>query len=217
LPHYFSTFQTYVMSEAEMERGRFDFGVALKILQTEAEYRAKQGGRQGLFLYHFETLCRNRLRYDQGLKAMADDVAYDADWADWILHVRKQVGLIDIAEMVYFRSEYYLQERARRGMEPPPNPMPMLFGQKEGRIALANRRRDPLLLFAALQRQLDYPPVPRLTPVDETPELIPQLMRRVERIETRIKLVEEEQRGGIDITRFYGKQNDETDDDNVSP
>ena len=28
-------------------------------------------------------------------------------------------------------------------------------------------------------------------------------MRRVERMETRLKLLEEEQRGGIDISRYY--------------
>ena len=80
----------------------------------------------------------------------------------------------------------------------------MLFGEKEGKIALANRRKDPLYLFAALQRHLGYPPVPRPAPADDTPQLIPQMMRRMERLETRIKLLEEEQKGGIDLTRFYG-------------
>jgi len=81
----------------------------------------------------------------------------------------------------------------------------MLFGQKEGRIAMANRRKDPLLLFAALHRQLGYPGVQTLVPADRTPELLPQLLRRVDRLEARLKLVEEEQRGGIDITKFYNK------------
>ena len=36
--------------------------------------------------------------------------------------------------------------------------MPPLFAEKEGKIAKANRGRDPLL-FAALQRQLGYPEV----------------------------------------------------------
>ena len=74
---------------------------------------------------------------------------------------------------------------------------------KEGRIALANRRKDPLLLFAALQRHLGYPAVPRLEPPDSLPQLLPQLMRRVERLEMRLKLLEEEQRGAVDLTRFY--------------
>jgi hypothetical protein len=70
---------------------------------------------------------------------------------------------------------------------------------------MANRRKDPLLLFAALHRQLGYPGVPQLVAADRTPELLPQLLRRVDRLEARLKLVEEEQRGGIDITKFYNK------------
>jgi hypothetical protein len=29
-------------------------------------------------------------------------------------------------------------------------------------------------------------------------------MRRMERLETRLKLLEEEQKGGIDLSKFYG-------------
>jgi hypothetical protein len=60
-----------------------------------------------------------------------------------------------------------------------------------------------LYLFAALQRHLGYPAVPRLRPVDTTPQLLPQILRRLERLELRLKLVEEEEREGIDLTRFY--------------
>ena len=74
----------------------------------------------------------------------------------------------------------------------------MLFGEGEGRIALANRGKDPLLLFSALHRHLGYPEVPRPPKPDESPQLVPQLMRRVERLEARLKLVEEEMKGGID-------------------
>jgi hypothetical protein len=61
-----------------------------------------------------------------------------------------------------------------------------------------------LLLFSALERHLNYPRVPRLQPIDESRTLLPQLLRRVERLETRLKLLEEEQRGGIDLSRFMG-------------
>jgi hypothetical protein len=30
------------------------------------------------------------------------------------------------------------------------------------------------------------------------------MLRRVERLETRLKLLEDEQRGGIDLTKYYG-------------
>ena len=55
LPHYFTTFQTYLVAEAEKAEGRFDFRIALEILQREAEYRAKDPSVQGIFLFQFES------------------------------------------------------------------------------------------------------------------------------------------------------------------
>ena len=75
-----------------------------------------------------------------------------------------------------------------------------LFGEKEGRIAKANRGRDPLYLFAALQRHLGYPTVPRPKRPDESLNLLPLLNITVQRLEARVKLLEDEARGGIDIT-----------------
>ena len=56
------------------------------------------------------------------------------------------------------------QRRANPAFEPP---LPPLFGEKEGKIAKASRGRDPLYLFAALQRQLGYPEVPRYKQRDD--------------------------------------------------
>src|SRR5262245_49698638 len=67
LSHYFSPFQTYVVSEAERDRGRFDLRVGLKILEREADYRGRGATPQGIFLYQFEAIARNRLGYDKGL------------------------------------------------------------------------------------------------------------------------------------------------------
>ena len=204
LAHYFAPFQTFVVGEAESDRGRFDLPLALEILAREANYRASGATPQGLFLFQFESISRNRLGYDRGLESIAADPAYDAAWRDWILMVRRQVGLVDIADLIYVRSEYYVEQQARLGRDPEDPPRAVLFGEREGRIALANRQKEPLLLFAALHRQLGYPEVPIRKPVDQTPQLIPQLLRRLERIEARFKLLEDEQRGGIDITKFYG-------------
>jgi hypothetical protein len=204
LSHYFTPFQSFVMSEAENDRGRFDLRVGLQILHREADYRSANPTRPGLFMFQFETLCRNRLRYDHGFKAMSEDPFFDPEWQAWILTVRRQIGIVDFADLVYVRSDYYIQQQRRRGG--PEADHAVLFGEKEGRIALANRRKDPLLLLAALQRQLGYPSVPRVRPVDDKLDLVPQLVRRVERLETRLKLLEEEQREGIDLTRFYGTQ-----------
>jgi hypothetical protein len=83
---------------------------------------------------------------------------------------------------------------------------PILFGEKEGKIAWANRRKDPLYLFSALQRHLGYPVVPRAKKADEAVNLLPLLNLRVERLEARLKLLEDENKSsGIDITKFYGK------------
>jgi hypothetical protein len=203
LSHYFTSFQTFLIREAEDDRGRFDLRIAFAILCKEAEYRAEKATTQGEFLFQFETLCRNRLSYDRGLAAMAEDPIYDAAWRNWILTVRRQIGLVDLADMIYVRSAHYRPRRRDLTVEDPALVQP-LFGDKEGRIALANRRKDPLVLFASLQRQLGYPVVPRPERASETIDLLPQLARRVERMEARLKLLEEEQKGGIDLTKFYG-------------
>ena len=123
-----------------------------KSWNARPSFAARGASPQGLFLYQFETLCRNRLGYDRGLEAMAGDNVYDANWREWILSVRHQVGLIDLGDMLYVRSEHYRKTRAQTAPE-----KPVLFGEKEGRIALANRHKDPLYLFSALARHLGYP------------------------------------------------------------
>lgn len=201
LPHYFTSFQTYVIQEAENERGRFDMRIALAILRRESEYRVEGASPQGMFFYQFETLCRNRLSYDRGLGAMAGDPIFDEEWRTWILTVRRQIGLIDLADLIFVRSRYHGTRLQADDAVPART---LLFGEKEGKIAWANRGKDPLYLFAALQRHLGYPEVPRPQPTDDSPTLLPQLARRLERLETRLKMLEDEQRSGsIDLSKFY--------------
>jgi hypothetical protein len=205
LPHYFSPFQTYVLREAEAERGRFDMRIAVDILRYEAEYRAKTPVPQAMFMFQFECLCRNRLKYDPGLGAVAGDPIYDENWRLWISELRLRIGMVDFADMIYVRSQFNLIHLAKPG-EPPLQPeKPVLFSEKEGKIAWANRRKDPLYLFSALQRHLGYPTVPRSKRPDETVNLLPLLTQTVQRLEARVKLLEDESRGGLDITKFYSK------------
>ncbi len=211
LAHYFTPFQCYVMSETENDRGRFDLRIGLDILGREAQYRTEPGvSRAGLFLYQLEALCRNRLGYDDGLEAIAADPSYDDTWRDWILTVRRQIGIVEMADMVYVRSEYYIDKMAKLAPTQVADRSLLLFGRQEGRIAWANRKKDPLLLFAALHRQLGYPQVPRTKLVDPEQRLLPTLARRVEQLEGRLKLVEEEQRGGIDLERFYRSESSDS-------
>jgi hypothetical protein len=204
LAHYFTPFQTYLMQEAEAERGRFDMRVAIDILRNEAEYRGKSPIPQAMFMYQFECLCRNRLKYDYGLAAIAGDPLYDAAWQEWIRELRFRIGMVDFADMIYVRSQYSIVHRTRPNQPPPEPEKPVLFGEKDGKIAWANRRKDPLFLFAALQRHLGYPAVPRTKRRDESVDLLPILKMQVERLEARVKLLEDEARGGIDLTKFYG-------------
>ena len=45
--------------------------------------------------------------------------------------------------------------------------------------------------------------MPRPRPEDAARFLLPTLQRKVERLETRLKLLEEELRGGIKLSQFY--------------
>jgi hypothetical protein len=228
LEHYFTPFQVFVIQESEEERRRFDLRIGLEVLRREAEYRAESPTRQGLFLYQFEAISRNRLGYDRGLEAVARDPGFDGMWRDWIRTMRRQIGMVDLADLIYVHSEFYHQRAGRSpapsgnaAREPVPNEATevgaedgparderdpaavILFGEREGRIALANRRKDPLYLFASLHRQLGYPEVPRPKIAEADQLQLPQIARRLEQFEARLKLVEEEQRGGIDLTKFY--------------
>jgi hypothetical protein len=201
LPHYFTPFQAFVIRQTEQENLRFSVETALLILEREADYRAKQVTPGGLFAYQFEVLSRNRLGYDEGLTGMAGDPLYTPPWRDYLELVRRQVGLVDFADLIYLRSDFYIQEQRRLNpaYEPPLSP---LFGEKEGKIAKANRGRDPLYLFAALQRQLNYPEVPRPRPRDDMASVVQTVQVKLRELEKRIRLLEGEVKGQVDLNQF---------------
>jgi hypothetical protein len=201
LPHYFTAFQTFVVRGTEEERNKFSMETAALVLQREAEYRAGQPTPSGLFVYQFEAVSRNRLGYDDGLASMAQDPMYEPPWRDYLEWVRRQVGVVDFADILYVRSDLYVREQRRHQADYEP-PVPPLFGEKEGKIARANRGRDPLYLFAALQRQLGYPEVPRARPVDDLNAKILTLQARLREMEMRIKLLESEVREDVDLSQF---------------
>ena len=198
LKHYFTPFQSYVIQKSEEPGGRFDFRIALRVLENEAKYRSETPTPQGLFFYEFETLCRNKLGYEDGLAAISHDPVFDESWRCWIRSLHDDLGVIDFAEMIFLRSEYCnLKSQEPTG--------PILFSEREGRIANATIGRDPIYLFSALSRHLSYPEVPRQSRAVEEENLIPQLKRRIELLENRLVLLEEELRGGINLNRYYVK------------
>lgn len=204
LPHYFTPFQTFVVRQSEADKVRLAFETALLILEREAVYRSGQAQPTGLFIYQFEVISRNRLGYDEGLACMAQDPLYSGEWRAYLDLVRRQLGSYEFGDLIYARSALYVQEQQRHDPSYQP-PVPPLFGEKEGKIARANRGRDPLYLFAALQRQLGYPEVPRAKPPDDLPTRFVALQAKLREMETRLKLVESELRGQVDLTQFLGK------------
>jgi hypothetical protein len=204
LPHYFTPFQAFVIRNTELDKRHFSVEIAMLILEREALYRAGNPTPPGLFVYEFEALSRNRLGYDDGLRCMEHDAIFDEHWRGYLEMVRRQVGVVDFADLVYVRSELY--ERDQRRLDPGYTlPLPVLFGEKEGKIAKANRGRDPLYLFAALQRQLGYPEVPRSRPKDDPLSQIAALKVKLREMEIRIKLLEGEVKGRVDLSEFMAK------------
>ncbi len=201
LGHYFTPYQAFIIACSEIATLRFNTDTALLVLEREAHYRSQQITSAGLFVYQFEVISRNRLGYDDGLLAMAADPQYDGDWKAYLELVRQQVGIVDFADLVYLRSDLYVTEQRRQDADYSP-PVPPLFGTKEGRIARANRDRDPLYLFAALQRQLGYPEVPRLKPVEDMSSEVITLKAKLREMDRRLKLLESEVRGQIDLSQF---------------
>ena len=207
ISHYFTAFQTHVISQAEQDVSRFPMEQALLILEREAKFKADGATIPGLFVFQFEALSRNRLGYNQGLAAMAADPFYSEDWQDYIHTLRARIGDVDFADLIYVRSSFFVTERRRLHPDSTPK-FPLLFGEKEGKIARANRGRDPLFLFSALQRQLGYPEVPRPRRPDEAESRIALLEQRVIQLENRLKGLEGEVIDDIDLSQFAVKIED---------
>lgn len=215
LSHYFTPFQTFVATQAEDEKQRLTMPKALEILEKEATYKSGNPTPAGLFVYQYETIARNRLGYDAGLAAVEGDPIYSTDWTAYISLIRRQAGVFDFADLVYLRSEQFVHDERRRkpGFEPP---VPPLFGVKEGKIAKASLGRDPLFLFAALQRQLGYPEVPRFKQKDDLGGRFDAFQNKMKELESRVRILEAEARGTFDPTQF-GKPDLFKDDEDDKP
>lgn len=211
LGHYFSEFQTYIVAMAEDDYSKFDQRTCWEILQHEAEYRSKDPSPAGLFVFQFECLSRNKLGYERGMKAMSADPMYDEPWSEWILRTRLKLGTTDFADLIFLRSQYFVDEYRRTNKDPAfESPEPVLFSSKAGRIAFANRGRDPLYMFAALQRHLGYPKVPRPQQNNSQEKLIPELKAKLSQLEKRLSLLERETKNQLDISEFYVKPEEPT-------
>jgi hypothetical protein len=201
LPHYFTAFQAFVVTQAETAKQKFDMTTAFLVLEREAAYKAAAVSRPGLFVYQLETITRNRLGYVQGLLAMAADPHYDREWTEFVGFAHRQLGVMDLGQLVYLRSELYLADVRRNEPDYEP-PVPAVFGLKEGRIGKASRGREPQYLFAALQRQLGYPEVPKPNQRDDLKTKFDVINAKLKELEQRLRLAEGELRGNIDLSQF---------------
>lgn len=216
LGHYFAPFQAFVIEQAELDTTKLTMEMALELLEREANYRAGDGHKRvasadGLFIYQFEALSRNSLGFREGMQAIADDPLLDDNWREWVLRIRHELGTIEFAELVYTRSEQRVDDVNRRrqnegNSETFTPSFPILFNKQAGRIAKANLKRDPLYMFAALQRQLDYPEVPRPERQQERPEFEPHVELRFQRLEAQLQMLEGEVRDDLDLSQFMPKQ-----------
>jgi hypothetical protein len=207
LSHYFTPFQAHVLAQAEQDLSRFAMEQALLVLEREAKFKGDAPPSQALFVFQFEAIARNRLGYNRGLAAMAADPFYTEDWSDYILTVRSRLGDVDFADLIYVRSQFFVNERRQLNPEFVAK-FPILFGEKEGKIARANRGRDPLYLFSALQRQLGYPEVPRPRRPDELESRVFLLEQRIAQLENRLKIAESEIQHDVDLSQVMVKPED---------
>jgi hypothetical protein len=205
--HYFTAFQTHVVGQAEVAMSRFSMEQALLILEREAKYKADGPSLPGLFIFQFESLSRNRLGYTSGLAAMAQDPFYTEEWHDYINTLQTRLGDVDFADLIFVRSSYFVRERQKLNPDFVPK-YPALFGEREGKIARANRGRDPMFLFSALQRQLGYPEVPRPRRPDELEARVLLLEQKIAQLENRLKLAESELNQDVDLSQVMVKPED---------
>jgi len=57
-------------------------------------------------------------------------------------------------------------------------------------------------LFAALQRQMGYPAIPKAVAKSQALKIHPALENRIQNLEKRLKLMEAESKGGINLQEF---------------
>jgi hypothetical protein len=194
---------------------------AIQFLSTELKHSGLLSSGFARLLHYFTTFQAfvirqteeggQRLSFDMALLVLEREAVYrarDPTAAGLFVYyadlMRRQIGVVEFADLLYLRSDLYVadQRRVDPGYQPP---VAALFGEKEGKIARASRGRDPLYLFAALQRQLGYPDVPRPKPRDDTGAKLETLQAKMRELEMRLKLTESELRGQVDLTQFLGR------------
>ena len=125
---------------------RFSMEQALLILEREAKYKSENPARRPV---HFPV--RVSVAKPAGLHpgtgaAMSADPLYTEDWRDYILMLQTRLGDVDFAKPHPSYYAHFVKERRKTNPEFEPK-YPTLFGEREGKIARANRGRDPVICW----------------------------------------------------------------------
>ena len=205
--HYFTAFQTHVIGQAEIAMSRFSMEQALLILEREAKYKADGPSLAGLFIFQFESLSRNRLGYTRGLAAMAQDPFYTEDWSDYILTLQTRLGDVDFADLIFVRSDYFVQ----RATEAQPRvraqvSRPLRRAGGEDRPGQPRPRPDVPLLGTPAPAWLSRSPAPRRP--DELEARVLLLEQKIAQLENRLKVAESELNQDVDLSQVMVKPED---------
>ena len=181
---------------------------ALLVLEREAKFKSEAPSLPALFVFQFEAIVANRLGYNKGLAGMAADPFYTEEWKDYILTLRTRLGDVDFADLIFVRSEQFVRERRRLNPDFIPK-FPVLFGEKEGKIARANRGRDPDVPLrrtpapAWLPRGPPHPPPRRARGPRARSS-----SRSIAQLENRLKIAESDIHQDIDLSQVLVKPED---------
>ena len=200
LPHYFTPFQTYVVGEAEKAEGRFDFRIALEILQREVEYRAAGRRRKASSSISSRPSAATAWATTAAWRPSPPIAIFDENWREWILTVRRQVGLIDFGRHD-LRPQRALSQDAGEGREADP------VRRKGGANRAGQSPQGSALSVFGAAAALGLSERAAAAARGHAAISSARLQQRVDRLETRVEAFEEELRGGINLSRFYaGKE-----------
>jgi len=206
LPHYFAPFQAFVIRQSEEEKRRFALETALLILGAGKRNIARASRRRPASSFtSFEVLSRNRLGYDQGLQAMQADPFYAEAWQKYVEMVRRHVGVVDFADLVYLRSQFYVLEQQPAG--------PPTMSRRWSHCSARRRARSPKRIAAGTlciclppcSAKLGYPEVPKPQPRDDPGEQSRKPSPPSRELEMRASCSRRSNEGQVDLSPFLNK------------
>ena len=185
LPHYFTPFRR--LSSGKQKRNRALPMTTLCSSWSASALQSRDSNEAGLVHIPVRDDRRNRLGYLGGTAASRDPL-YDGEWRAFVSGSKpRQVGDMDFADLVYLRSELYVQEQRRESIVR--TFTNALFGEKEGKIAKASAAAGLHCICSPPSKGNSAIQVPRYTQRRRQIEM-GEAREETTRLETRLKLAE---------------------------